>query len=78
MLCANVPFQLGSLKKVQGKKKRDTEAAEVARKALLAEKEGSAGDDASKVPDAVEDLGDEEGEPHSSDLLSGKDEDVIF
>jgi len=57
------------LKKVQGKKKRDTEAAEIARKAL-------AGEGETKVPDAVEDtLGESGG---GEDLLSSKDADVIF
>lgn len=66
------------LKKVQGKKKRDADAAEATRKALIAGGGGPAADEGSKVPDAVEDLDDEDGEPRSTDLLSGKDEDVIF
>lgn len=53
---------LHRLKKVQGKKKRDT----VARDAAAA---------AAGAPDAVAEF--EEGEG-SSDLLSSKDEDVIF
>ena len=66
------------LKKVQGKKKRDAEAAEATRKALMGSGSGPAVDEGSKVPDAVEDFGNEDGEHRSTDLLSGKDEDVIF
>lgn len=63
---------------MQGKKKRDTEAAENARKALLAE-QGVEPTTAPKVPDAVENFGaEEEDEPQSTDLLSSKDQDVIF
>jgi len=67
------------LKKVQGKKKRDTEAAEFARKALMAE-QGLDPITAPKVPDAVEGFGaeEEEEEQRTTDLLSSKDEDVIF
>ena len=55
-----------SLKKVQGKKKRDAEATEAARKANDEAAEAS-------VP-APADLS----EPSAGDLLSSKDEDVIF
>jgi len=58
------------LKKVQGKKKRDAEAAELVRKKLLED----AGE-VQEVPEALEDVLDEE---RGQDLLSSKDEDVIF
>lgn len=64
---------------MQGKKKRDTDIAETARKALLAS-QGLDGETAPKVPDAVEqfDEGDGEEQQGGGDLLSGKDADVIF
>lgn len=68
------------LKKVQGKKKRDADIAETARKALLAS-QGLDSNSAPKVPDAVEQSLEEEqdGEHEGGgDLLSGKDADVIF
>ncbi|KAI0064477.1 hypothetical protein BV25DRAFT_1852264 [Artomyces pyxidatus] len=57
------------LKKVQGKKKRDADAAEVKRKA----EEAESGEAAAAVapPDPVDEAG-------TGDLLSSKDEDVIF
>lgn len=55
------------LKKVQGKKKRDTEAAEALRKAQLEEE----GEQESKIEEADDDTG-------NTDLLSSKDQDVIF
>lgn len=69
-----MPYDSHRLKKIQGKKKRDAESAEAARKALLAE-QGLEPVVEAKIPDAVEDLGDGEG---SRNLLSSKDEDVIF
>jgi hypothetical protein len=56
--------------KVQGKKKREAEAAEAARKALLGGSE-----EVQQVSDLVEDT---LGESGGQDLLSSKDEDVIF
>ena len=53
----------GSLKKVQGKKKRDAEASEALRKALDAQEEEP------PAPDVASGGG---------DLLGSKDEDVIF
>lgn len=58
-----VPLISCSLKKVQGKKKRDAEAAEVLRKAK----------DAEEVADVAPDHAGGGG-----DLLGSKDEDVIF
>lgn len=55
-----------SLKKVQGKKKRDTEAAEALRKAQLEE-----GEQILRIDEGADGGG-------STDLLSSKDEDVIF
>lgn len=71
---------MSRLKKVQGKKKRDAEAAEVARKALMVEQGIDPSTGAPKLPDAVESFGaaEDEEEPRSTDLLSSKDEDVIF
>lgn len=68
--CVDLTVFYPRLKKVQGKKKRDAQAAEVARKALLEDAEV-----VQKVPDIVEDT---LGEGGGQDLLSSKDEDVIF
>ena len=58
---------LNRLKKVQGKKKRDAEAAEAKKNA-----KHSAADDIAPAPYPVsEDMG-------GGDLLSSRDEDVIF
>ena len=59
-----------SLKKVQGKKKRDAAVAEANR---IAEAESSA-DSPAESPSQPELLS----EPSAGDLLSSKDEDVIF
>lgn len=58
------------LKKVQGKKKRDAEKAEALRKA----------EDATKTVSGLEEIsaGDETADAGGTDLLSSKDEDVIF
>jgi V-type H+-transporting ATPase subunit D len=56
------------LKKVQGKKKRDAEAAE-ARKKLEGEGQSDAADQTERI---------QLGEDAPSDLLNAKDEDVIF
>lgn len=58
---------LDRLKKVQGKKKRDTEAAEALRRAQLEEE----GEQESKIEEPDDDTG-------NADLLSSKDQDVIF
>lgn len=58
-------MQVDRLKKVQGKKKRDTEAAEVKRKAI----------EAQNIPEQQPFTEVAEG---GGDLLSSKDEDVIF
>jgi V-type H+-transporting ATPase subunit D len=55
------------LKKVQGKKKRDAEAADAAKKALAIE--GSSAEASIEVSEEAEGPG---------DLLGSKDEDVIF
>lgn len=60
-----------SLKKVQGKKKRDAAATEALRKAL---EEARAVDEVASPPPETLD----EEETISGDLLSSKDEDVIF
>ena len=57
------------LKKVQGKKKRDAEASEKLKKALDAEEGAQVEELASSVPEHAGGGG---------DLLSSKDEDVIF
>lgn len=58
------------LKKVQGKKKRDAEAAEVQKRAI-------AQSAAAEIVEAEVDIH-SEGVEGGSDLLSSKDEDVIF
>ena len=63
------------LKKVQGKKKRDADAAEAKRKADLAAQELESDLAAPAAPSAVELAVDES---TASDLLSSKDADVIF
>jgi V-type H+-transporting ATPase subunit D len=63
------------LKKVQGKKKRDAEAAEAKRIADLAAKSLESGPEVAASP-VLEALEEEEGAPVN--LLSSKDEDVIF
>ncbi len=63
------------LKKVQGKKKRDADAAEAKRKADLAAQSLEPGPEVAATP-VVEVL--VEDESASVDLLSSKDNDVIF
>jgi V-type H+-transporting ATPase subunit D len=59
------------LKKVQGKKKRDAEASELAKKKLLEEQEKQE----APSPAAAPPVDDQDG---PSDLLATKDQDVIF
>jgi len=70
------------LKKVQGKKKRDNEAAELKRKADLAAaaEAGANSTDGAATVDAPRSLVEDEDDQPSGpgDLLSSKDEDVIF
>ena len=69
------------LKKVQGKKKRDAEAAEAKRKADLAVQSiesGPAAEAATLVEEARIEEALEEEESATVNLLSSKDEDVIF
>lgn len=63
------------LKKVQGKKKRDAEAAEAKRRADLAAQELDSDPAAPAAPSAATPIVDES---IASDLLSSKDADVIF
>jgi V-type H+-transporting ATPase subunit D len=63
------------LKKVQGKKKRDAEAAEAKRRADLAAQELDSDPAAPAAPPAATPMVDES---IASDLLSSKDADVIF
>ena len=63
------------LKKVQGKKKRDAEAAEAKRIAELTTQSVESGPEVA-APSALEALEEEESAP--ANLLSSKDEDVIF
>jgi len=63
------------LKKVQGKKKRDTEAAEAKRKAELVAQDLESGPAAPAAPPADTSA---EDETTAVDLLSSKDDDVIF
>jgi V-type H+-transporting ATPase subunit D len=63
------------LKKVQGKKKRDAEAAEAKRKAELAAQDLESDSAAPVVPSAEVPAGDED---EAVDLLNSKDNDVIF
>jgi V-type H+-transporting ATPase subunit D len=63
------------LKKVQGKKKRDTEAAEAKRKVELAAQDLESGPAAPAAPPADTSA---EDETTAVDLLSSKDDDVIF
>ena len=80
-LCAlNKPSTLnmlpdGRLKKVQGKKKRDAEAAEAKRKANLAAQDLESGPTA---PAALFVDAPAEDETTAVNLLSSKDDDVIF
>ena len=66
-MIANDLFEGNRLKKVQGKKKRDAEAADKQKKALADEAA------AEELPDVSVEIGGGGG-----DLLSSKDEDVIF
>ena len=69
ILCVQLGNGHYSLKKVQGKKKRDAETAEQLKKAL----EALEAAELEQVPDvAIEEVG------GGGDLLSSKDEDVIF
>ena len=63
------------LKKVQGKKKRDAEAAEAKKKAELAAESLESGSAVAATPEVEEFVVEESA---SVDLLSSKDNDVIF
>ena len=66
------------LKKVQGKKKRDTEAAENKRKADLAAAATAESEETEGKTAAPPSILDEEPSEGTGDLLNDKDADVIF